>query len=137
MAFRLAAVIWSVVALGLNAYLHFSLAPQADSVTSQVVTGQTVSLGALFRAESIVDIVVALLVLVHPRRWTGALVVLVAGVGLALTVASVYTSITLPFGLPEAPQGPWSREKLIATVAQAIAILGGLFIMARGRPRRR
>jgi hypothetical protein len=132
-AFRVAAVIWTILALVANAYVHFSLAPQFDLLEGRLSTATVVTLGQLFRAEAILDAVLALAILVRPRAWSGLVVAVVALAGLALTVGSTMMSIPLPFGLPVVPQGEWLQLRVIAAGAQGLAFVGALTIVTRRR----
>jgi hypothetical protein len=90
-------------------------------------------LGQLFRAEAILDAVLALVILVRPRAWSGLVVAVVALAGLALTVGSTMMSIPLPFGLPVVQQGEWLQLRVIAAGAQGLAFVGALTIVTRRR----
>jgi hypothetical protein len=131
-AYRVGAIIWALVGLGINAFIHFSLAPSLD----QLGAGSTATVGTLFRVEAVADIVAGVLLLIFRRRWTGLLVMLVSAVGLAILIASTIAPITLPFGLPVIPVAGWGPQKLVAAVGQAIALVSGLTILVSGRPRR-
>jgi hypothetical protein len=131
-AYRIGAIIWTVVGLGVNAFIHFSLAPSLDSLGA----GSLASIGTLFRIEAIANVVVGLLVLFVHRAWTGILAAIVAGAGLALLIGSTLGTIALPFGLPEIPMAGWSTQKLVSAVSQAIAIVSGIAIAATARRRR-
>ena len=133
MAFRVAAVIWTAIALAVIAIVHFSLAPQFDLVQAQLVGGPVVAVGTLFRASAAANALLAVLVLVRPRRWSAVLVAVVSLVSLGVTAYTTVSPIALPFGLPTIPAGPWLQLRIIAVAAEAFAVVGAVTIAARRR----
>ena len=129
--FILAAAIWTAIALGVNAYVHFVLADPFDGNAGTLVTQ-----GWLFRIEGVADILAAVLILVHPRRWTAFIAGIVALGGLVLIVLTVYVPLDLTaIGLPYLYEPSWYQEKIIAVVAQALAIVGALVVAVGARRR--
>jgi hypothetical protein len=133
MAFRVAAVIWTAIALVVVALVHFSLAPQFDLLQTRLEGGPFVTVGHVFRAGAFVNVLLAILILVRPRRWSALLVAGASVVGLVLTVSTTVTPVGLPFGLPPLPSGPWLQLRVIAAGAEALAIVGGIAIVSRRR----
>ncbi len=130
--FLIAARIWTAIALLINAWVHFRLAEPFDAIT-----GTLVSQGDLFRIQAVVNVLVAILVLVLARWWTGAIAALVAGGGLALILITVAVPLDLSaIGLPVIFEPSWYTDKVLAAVTQAIALIGGA-IIALALPRRR
>jgi hypothetical protein len=133
MAFRVAAVIWSAIALAVNAIVHFSLAPQFDLVQAELEGGAVITVGHLFRAGALVNAVLAVIVLIRPRRWSAALVAIASIVGLVLTVSTTVVAVELPFGLPTLPVGTWLQLRVIAAAAQVLALVGAVTIASSRR----
>jgi len=123
--FLIAARLWTAAALLVNAWVHFRLAEPFDAIA-----GTLVSQGMLFRIQAVVNILVALIVLVWPRRWTGSLAALVAAGGLGLILITVAVPLDLTvIGFPVIFEPVWYSDKVIAAVAQAIALVGGAILM--------
>ncbi|MBH0109489.1 hypothetical protein I6E81_04865 [Salinibacterium sp. NG22] len=122
--FSIAARIWIALALLVNAYVHFVLATPFDAIV-----GSLVSQGALFRIQSVMNILAAVLVLAVYRWWTGLVVAVIAAGGLALLVASVYVPLDLSaIGLPVIYEPVWYSDKVIAVIAQGFALIGGVAV---------
>ena len=131
--FTFAAAIWTALALGINAYVHFVLADPFDGNA-----GTLVSQGWLFRIEGAADILAAVLILVHPRRWTALIAGIVALGGLVLIVFTVYVPLDLTaIGLPYLYEPSWYQQKIIAVLAQALAVVGALVVAVGARRRSR
>src|SRR5512133_4326090 len=82
---RVTLIIVVVAGLAIDAYVHFDLASSYKGVkTSQL------SQADLFRAESVISILAALLLIIHPRRWTAAVAAVVAGSALAAVLLYRY-----------------------------------------------
>jgi hypothetical protein len=133
MAFRVAAVIWTAIALVVVALVHFSLAPQFDLLQTQLEGGPVVTVGHVFRAGALANAVLAVVILVRPRRWSALLVAAASLVSLVLTVLTTVTPVGLPFGFPSLPSGPWLQLRFIAAGAEALAVVGSITIMSRRR----
>lgn len=107
--------------LAVDAYVHANLAGGFDAVHA------TVSQGNLFRVEAAVASLVALLVLVLPRR--RLLYVLAAAVAAsALGAVLLYRYVNVgPLGpLPNMYEPVWYFQKSLSAVAEAIALLAAL-----------
>lgn len=127
--FILAARIWTALALLVNAYIHFQLAGPFDALV-----GTLVSQGALFRIQGVVNILAANLILVVHHWWAGLVAATIAAGGLALLVVSVYVPLDLSaLGFPVIYEPIWYQDKVIAVVAQAVALAGGLLVAALTR----
>ncbi|MCU1476622.1 MAG: hypothetical protein JWQ64_1315 [Subtercola sp.] len=118
--FRFAAILWTIVALGLNAYIHLTLAPTVTDVS-----GRLMNLGTLYLIEAAVNTLAAVFLLVRPRVWSALFAVLVALIGLITLVASVWMPLHLPFGFPSVPMSSWTTEKAISAAAQLFVVISG------------
>jgi hypothetical protein len=129
-ALRIALLIITAIALLVNAVIHFQLAGPFDAIT-----GTLVSQGTLFRIQAAVNIAAALL-LITRTRWAAALAALVAAGGLALVVITTLVPLDLsPIGLPFLFEPIWYADKVIAAVAQAIALAAAITAaLLRRRP---
>lgn len=131
--FTIAARVWTALSLLVNAYVHFQLAGPFDALV-----GTLVSQGTLFRIQGVVNILAAILILVVHRWWAGLVAAAIAAGGLALLVVSVYVPLDLSaLGFPVIYEPVWYQDKVIAVVAQAIALVGGLLVAAVSRYRAR
>lgn len=127
--FTIAARVWTALALLVNAYVHFQLAGPFDALV-----GTLVSQGALFRIQGVVNILAAILIVVVHRWWAGLVAAAIAAGGLALLVVSVYVPLNLSaLGFPVIYEPVWYQAKVIAVVAQAVALVGGLLVAALSR----
>lgn len=129
---NLAARIITAVALVVNAYIHFRLASTFDAVT-----GTLLSLGDLFRIQGVAGVLVAVLVVMLPRRWAALVAAGLAGAGIAMLVISVYAPLDLSaIGLPVISESAWYPDKLVALASQGIAVVAALFAALSTAPRR-
>ncbi|UFS59449.1 hypothetical protein [Subtercola endophyticus] len=128
--FRFAAILWTIIALLLNAYIHFSLAPGVSDVT-----GSLMSLSTLYFIEAAVNVLAALFLLVRPRVWSAVFAIVVALAGLITLVASVWMPLHLPGGLPTVPMSSWTTEKAVSAAAQVFIVISGSMVAATGRRR--
>ena len=127
--FIIAARIWTAIALLVNAYVHFLLATSFDAFV-----GTLVSQGTLFRLHGVVNILAAILIVVIHRWWAGLVAAAIAAGGLVLLVASVYVQLDLSaLGFPVVYEPVWYQDKVIAVVAQAFALIGGLVVAGSKR----
>jgi hypothetical protein len=129
---RLAAVVLAV-ALLLNAWIHVRLAGPFDANP-----GALLSQGALFRIQAVVNLVVAVLVVVRPRAWTGLLAFAVAAGGAAvLTLTSLVPVDGSLLGLPYLFEPAWYPAKQTSLVLQllAAALAVGMVLRAARIPR--
>lgn len=100
--------------LGVDAYVHIHLAGD---------TGQsgTLSEGTLFWIQGVVAAVVAILVLVRPRPVPYAIAFLVAASALGAVLLYRYADIGAIGPLPDMYEPVWYTEKVVTTVAEAVA----------------
>jgi hypothetical protein len=113
--------------LGVDAIVHFHLAGD---------TGQTgtISESTLFWLQGAVAAVVALLVLVRARRVTYAVAFLVAASALGAVLLYRYADVGAIGPLPDMYEPVWYGEKVLTTVAEAVATVGaaiGVALTAR------
>ena len=105
-----------VAGLGVDAFVHFHLAGD---------TGQsgTISESTLFWVQGAVAVVVAILVLIRPRPVPYLLAFLVAAGALVAVVLYRYADIGAIGPLPDMYEPVWYTEKVVTTVAEAVATL--------------
>lgn len=126
--FRFAAVLWTLIALAASSFFFFTGATGVDEYH-----GSWLSLGDIYRILAITNIIAAVLVLVRPRGWTGAIAFVVALVGAALVILPAFVTLSLPEGLPELPETTWTWENTALACAQGLALVGSLLVMVRRR----
>jgi hypothetical protein len=122
----------TAAALIIDAAVHWRDAPFYD------VTGQALSQGHLFRIQAAVAIVVAVAVLVWPRRLVWVIAFLVAASAVGAVVLYTYVNVGSLAGLPNMYEPSWGPPgKLLSAVAEgagALFALGGLaWTIHRGR----
>jgi hypothetical protein len=123
-AVRIALILIVVAGLAVDAYVHFDLASAYDPVKTD-----TLSQGDLFRAESVVAILAALLLLLRPRRWTAAIAAVVAGSALAAVLVYRYVDVG-PIGpIPSMYEASWYTEKTITAIAEAAAFVAAVLLL--------
>jgi hypothetical protein len=129
---RIALIAVVVAGLAVDAYVHFDLASSYDPVKTS-----TLSQGDLFRAQAVVAILAALLLVVRPRRWTAAVAAVVAGSALAAVLVYRYVDIGRIGPIPSMYEASWYTEKTISAIAEAAAFVAAvalLFIPWRSAP---
>ena len=89
----------------------------------------TLSQGDLFRAQSIVAIVAALLLIVRPRRWTAALAAIVSGSALAAVLVYRYVDIGQIGPIPSMYEAIWYGEKTLSAVAEGAAFVAAVALL--------
>ena len=120
-ALRIVLTVIVVAGLAIDAYVHLDLAKAYSGVkTPQLNQGQ------LFRAEAVVSIVAALLLIVHPRRWTAIVAAVVAGAGLAAVLTYAYVDIPRFGPIPAMYDSAWYTEKIISVIGEGAAFLAAL-----------
>lgn len=116
----------TVIGLAIDAVVHLKVAGDYDGV------GATVSEGTLFRVEAVTAIIAAILLVVRPGRLTAAFAAIVAGGGTALLVLYYFVNVG-PLGpLPNMYEHVWFSEKVVTLVAQTVATLSALVLVAIG-----
>ena len=108
----------TAAALGIDAVVHWQNASAYDAVTG------TVSQGELFRAEAVVAVVAALLVLIRPRRSSWVAALLVAGSALGAVLLYRYVDLGSLGPLPDMYENTWQVPgKLLSAYAEAAAVV--------------
>lgn len=116
-----------VAAAGLayQCYVHVHLAATYDATRSDLV-----SQGDLFRVEAAAAAVAAVLVLAVRRWWSALLAAAVAGGGLVAVVLYRYVDVGPVLGLPNMYEAVWYGEKAWSAVAEAVAAVAALAVVA-------
>ena len=108
----------TAAALGVDAVVHWQNAPAYDAVTG------TVSQGALFRAEAVVAVVAALLVLIRHRTSSWVAALMVAGSALGAVLLYRYVDVGSLGPLPDMYENTWQVPgKLLSAYAEGAAVL--------------
>jgi hypothetical protein len=123
--------------LGVDAYVHWHLAPKFDTLTG--AASPHISQGQLFRLEAVLALIAVLLVLLLTRNRLGALVAfLIAAGGLGALLLYAFFDVGGFGPLPDMYDPIWYTEKTISAVAEAVAAVGALCLLfmsgVRGRP---
>jgi hypothetical protein len=110
----------AVVALLVVAVVHLRLAPGYSLIGEQVTQGD------LFRTQAVVAVLVALALLLRPRRpvWFAAAAVALAS--LVAVVLTTYVAVPALGPLPRIFEPIWYGEKVLAAVAAAAGLAAGL-----------
>lgn len=127
--------LYALAALGLvvNAIVHLQLATAFDAIT-----GSLVSQGDLFRIQAGAGILVAILLVAMRRAWVAILAAVLAAGGLGLLVLSTLVLLDVTaLGLPPLFEPVWYADKIIAVVAQGIALLASVALVFLERRQRR
>ncbi|WP_055485269.1 hypothetical protein [Streptomyces sp. WMMB 322] len=127
---RALARVLAAAGLALNAYVHADLAPAYDAVVAAV------SQGDLFRLEAALGALAALLLLAWRRLPADFFAFAVAAGGLALLLIYRYADVGELGPFPDMYEPSWSRDKLVALVSQAVAVVATAVLMVT-TPRRR
>jgi hypothetical protein len=121
-----------VAGLAVDSYVHFHLAGDVGS-------DGTVSEATLFQLQAVAAAVVAVLVLVRARPLSYAVAFLVAASALGAVLLYRYVDIGAIGPLPGMYEPVWYMEKVVTTVAEAVAAvaaaLGCRHALARSRVR--
>lgn len=129
---RTAARVLAAAGLAVNAYVHAGLAPTYDGVAASVTQGD------LFRLQAALGALAALLVLVWRRVPADLFAFVVAGGGLALLLIYRYVEVGELGPFPDMYEPLWNGDKVLACVAQAVAVAATALLMStapRGRRR--
>lgn len=103
------------VGLVADAGVHLHLARSYDVVAGGITQG------TLFRIESGVSLVVAVLVLVLRRWWMDAIAFVVAGSAVLAVLASTYVHVGAIGPIPDMYEPIWYLEKVLVAIAEAMA----------------
>lgn len=116
--------------LGVDAYVHWHLAPGFDGVKG--TANPQISQGQLFRIETALALIAMVLVLVTRRRLAALVALLVAAGGLGAVLLFAYVDVGGLGPLPNMYDPFWYPEKTISAVAEAVAALGALRLLMTG-----
>lgn len=120
-----------VTGLAVDAWVHLRLGASFDAI------GTVASQGDLFRGAAVAAVVVAVGLLVVPRRHAavGYLVACaVAAISLAVLLLTTYAPIHAVGPFPDMYDPSWYRDKVLAAVGEALAVGGaasGAVILGR------
>ena len=114
--------------LGVDAYVHWHLAPGFDGVKG--TASPQISQGELFRLETALALIAMVLVLVTRRRLAAMVALLIAAGGLGAVLLFAYVDVGGWGPLPNMYDPFWYPEKTISAVAEAVAALGALWLLA-------
>ena len=124
--------------LVIDAVVHLRVAADYEPVQG-ILIGE----GTLFRAQAVVALVLAVLLLVWPRRWVWVLAALTAASAAGAVILYTYVDLGAIAGLPDMYEPTWLPPgKLVSAVAEAttavLAVAGFVVTwrMARNRDRR-
>lgn len=117
----------AVVVLGLafDAYAHFDLAANYDSIKTN-----TLSQGELFRVEGAAAVLAALAVLIRPRRYTALIALAVAAAGVIAVLVYRYIDIKSFGPIPAMYEPVWYSEKTQSAYAEGAAALAAAALLA-------
>lgn len=128
---RLITVI-TTAGLGVDAYVHWQLAPNFDTLTG--AASPHISQGQLFRLEAVLALIAMLLVLTSRRRVTAGCALLIAAGGLGALLLYGYVDVGGLGPLPDMYDPIWYAQKTISAVAEAVAAAGALCLLLLPRP---
>ena len=115
--------------LGLDAYVHTDLAGRFE-------TGGTISESTLFLVQAGFAALAALLVFVRGRRPEAAFALLVAAAALGAVLLYRYVDVGTIGPLPDMYDPAWYFEKSLSAVAEAVALVACLGLLAIRPPAR-
>ena len=122
----------TAAALIVDAVVHWRDAPFYDS------SAQALSQGELFRIQAVVAVVVAVAVLVWPRRGVWVIAFLVAASAVGAVVLYTYVNVGSLAGLPNMYEPSWSPSgKALSAIAEGAGALLALAGLAWSIHRRR
>jgi hypothetical protein len=104
-----------VAGLAVDAYVHFHLAGNMGS------SGSGLTEGTLFWIQAVVAALVAVLVLIRATRLTYGIAFLVAASALGAVLLYRYVNVGRLGPLPNMYEPVWYAEKVVTTVAEAVA----------------
>ena len=113
--------------LGVDAYVHWHLAPGFDGVKG--TASPQISQGELFRVETALALIAMVLVLVTRRRVAAMVAFLIAAGGLGAVLLYGYVDVGGWGPLPNMYDPFWYPEKTMSAVAEAVAALGALWLL--------
>jgi hypothetical protein len=110
--------------LGVDAYVHADLAAQFDGNTASI------SQGALFRLQAGAAALAALLLVVWGRRAAAGLGLLISAAALGAVLLYRYVDVGKLGPLPDMYDPSWYTEKSVSAVAEAVALVCCLALLA-------
>jgi hypothetical protein len=113
--------------LGVDAYVHWQLAPGFDTLTG--TASPHLSQGQLFRVEAALAVMAMLLVLLTRNRLGAAVAFLIAAGGLGAVLLYGYVDVGAFGPLPDMYDPIWFPEKAISAVAEAVAAVSALCLL--------
>jgi hypothetical protein len=113
--------------LGVDAYVHWHLAPNFDTLTG--TASPHISQGQLFRLEALLALIAMLAVLASRRRLFTAFAFLTAAGGLGALLLYGYVDVGGLGPLPDMYDPVWYPEKTISAIAEAVAAVGALCLL--------
>ncbi len=113
-----------VAGLAVDAFVHFDLASTYD-----VVRSATLSEGDLFRAEGSLAVLVAVALVLHPRRYTALAALLVTAGGLAAVLVYQYIDVGAFGPFPNMYEPVWFTEKTQSAWAEAIGAVAAFALL--------
>jgi hypothetical protein len=113
--------------LGVDAYVHWQLAPGFDGI--QGTGSPHISQGGLFRLEAFLALIAMLLVLLTRSRLGALVAFLVAAGGLGAVLLYAYVDVGALGPLPNMYDPIWYPEKTISAIAEAVAAVGALALL--------
>lgn len=123
--------------LVIDAVVHLRVAPDYEPVQ-----GLLIGEGTLFRAQAVVALVLAVLLLIWPRLWVWALAALTAASAAGAVILYTYLDLGAVAGLPNMYEPTWLPPgKLVSAVAEAatavLAVVGFIVTWRTARSRDR
>jgi hypothetical protein len=131
-ALRRAARLVTATGLGVDAYVHWHLAPGYDAIVGH--GSPHLSQGQLFRVEAAGALIGLLLVLLVPARWAAAVAVVIAAVGVMAVLGYRYVDLGAFGPVPNMYEPFWYTEKTVSLLAEAAAVIGGAVCLRLTRP---
>jgi energy-converting hydrogenase Eha subunit E len=126
--------LFAAVGLGVDAYVHWGLAPRFDTLTG--AASPHVSQGQLFRVEAALAVVALVLVLLIRNRLGALVAFLVAAGGLAAVLLYAVVDVGGLGPFPDMYDPTWYTEKTISAVAEGVAAIAALCLLLMPRARR-
>jgi hypothetical protein len=113
--------------LGVDAYVHWQLAPGFDTLTG---TGSPhISQGQLFRLEAALSLIAMLLLLLTRHRLAALVAFLIAAGGLGAVLLYGHIDVGGLGPLPDMYDPAWYPEKTISAIAEGVAALAALCLL--------
>ena len=113
--------------LAVDAYVHWHLAPNFDTLTS--ASSPHISQGLLFRLEAVLALIALGLLLGTRHRFAAAFAFLIAVGGLGAVLLYGFVEVGALGPLPDMYDPVWTAEKTISAVAEGVAAIGALWLL--------